>query len=153
MTTNMTTTETLTVNVAAVRRFWEGFNTHNLDLWDEVCAPAFINHDSSLPTPDADLSSIKQTIQTLLLTAFPDMQSEEQDLVAQGDKVVVRRIWRGTHRGELMGLAPTGKAVSCTGMALSQLREGKLVEQWVNFDLMSLLQQVGALPAPPQGDH
>jgi predicted ester cyclase len=149
----MTTPDNRTANVAAVRRFWQGFNTHNLDLWDEVCAPEFINHDASLPTPDADLATIKQTIQTLLLTAFPDIQAEEQDLVAQGDKVVVRRIWRGTHRGELMGLAPTGKAVSCTGMALSRLREGKLVEQWVNFDLLSLLQQVGALPAPPQGDR
>ena len=55
----MTITTNLTANIAAIQRFWQGFNAHNLDIWDEVCAPGFVNHDPGLPTPDADLVTIK----------------------------------------------------------------------------------------------
>lgn len=140
----MTTTETKTANLAAIRRFWDGFNSHNLDIWDEVCALDFINHDPGLPTPDADLPTTKQTIAHLMFGAFPDMQASEEDLFADGDKVVTRRTLQRTHQGELMGMAPIGKAVSVGGVWLSHLRNGKIVEQWVYFDLLGLLRQVGA---------
>lgn len=78
--------------------------------------------------------------------AFPDLQAIEQDLFADGDKVVTRRTLRGTHQGELMGIAPTGKTVSVDGVWLSHLHHGKLVEQWVYFDLLGLLRQIGAKP-------
>jgi hypothetical protein len=138
------TTET---NVAAVRRFWEGFNAHNLDIWDTVCSTGFVNHDPGLPTPDADLPILKQTIAGLL-AAFPDIQSSEDDLIAAGDRVVVRRTMRGTHQGAFMGVAPTGKAVTFTGIWLARLSEGKLAEQWVGFDALGLLRQMGAIPVP-----
>ena len=132
----------VTEDMATIRRFWEGFNSHNLDIWDEVCAPGFINHDPGLPTPDADLATIKQTIANLMFGAFPDLQAIEQDLFADGDKVVTRRILRGTHRGEFMGIAPTGKEVSAGGVWLSHLSDGKIKEQWVYFDALGLLHQV-----------
>lgn len=81
-----------------------------------------------------------------MFSAFPDMQAIEQDLFADGDKVVTRRILQGTHQGEFMGIAPTGKAVTAGGVWLSHLRNGKLVEQWVYFDVLGLLHQVGANP-------
>ena len=140
------TTENAVINVATIRRFWDGFNSHNLDIWDEVCAPDFLNHDPGLPTPDVDLATIKQTIAQLMFGAFPDMQAIEQDLFADGDKVVTRRILQGTHQGESMGIAPTGKAVIAGGVWLSHLRDGKIKEQWVYFDALGLLQQVGAKP-------
>lgn len=142
----MTTTENSTANLATIQRFWEGFNSHNLDIWDEVCAPGFLNHDPGLPTPDADLATIKQAIAHLMFGAFPDMQALEEDLFAAGDKVVTRRTLRGTHLGELMGIAPTGKLVTAGGVWLSHLRDGKMVEQWVYFDLLAILHQVGAKP-------
>lgn len=142
----MTTNENKTINIAAIRRFWEGFNSHNLNIWDEVCAPNFRNHDPGLPTPDADLATIKQTIAHLMFGAFPDMQAIEEDLFADGDKVVTRRTLRGTHQGALMGVAPTGKVVTAGGIWLSHLRNGKIVEQWVYFDLLGLLRQIGAKP-------
>ena len=142
----MTSTADINANIAAIQRFWQGFNNHNLDLWDEVCAPNFINHDSGLPTPDADLATIKQTIAHLMFGAFPDMQAIEQDLIVDGDKVVTRRILRGTHQGEFMGIAPTGKAVTAGGVWLSHLSNVKLKEQWVYFDVLGLLHQVGAKP-------
>jgi len=134
-------------NVTAVRRFWDGFNAHNLAVWDEVCATTFVNHDPGLPTPDADLPTIKQTIGGML-TAFPDMQTSEDDLIAQDDTVVVRRTMRGTHQGEFMGIAPTGKAVTFTGMWLARLSDGRLDEQWVSFDALGLLRQLGTIPEP-----
>jgi ketosteroid isomerase-like protein len=140
----MSTTE----NIAAVRRFWQGFDMHDLDIWDEVCTPDFINHDAGLPTPDADLPTIKRTIAQLLLAAFPDMQSTELDLLADGDKVATRRLMRGTHQGEFMGIAPTGKEITFAGVWLAHLKGGKLKEQWVYFDTLGLLQQVGAVPTP-----
>src|SRR5689334_4080079 len=95
----MSISSNLTANVAAVQRFWQGFNTYDLDRWDEVCAPGFVNHHPGLPTPDTDLVTLKQTIAQLLFGAFPDLQSIEQDLIVDGDKVVTRRILRGTHQG------------------------------------------------------
>ena len=136
----------ISANIAAVQRFWQGFNTHNLDLWDEVCAEDFINHDPGLPTPEANLVTIKQTITQLLFGAFPDLQAIEQDLLVDGDKVVTRRILRGTHGGEFLGIAPTGKTVTAGGVWLSHLSGGKIKEQWVYFDALGLLHQVGAKP-------
>lgn len=140
------TTNDRTTNMAAVRRFWEGFNTHNLTIWGEVCSSDFINHDPGLPTPDADLTTIKQTITHLMFGAFPDMQAIEQELFADADKVVTRRLLQGTHRGEFMGIAPTGKEVTAGGVWLSHLSNGKITEQWVYFDALGLLHQIGAIP-------
>jgi predicted ester cyclase len=134
-------------NVSAVRSFWEGFNDHNLAVWDEVCAATFVNHDPGLPTPDADLATIKQTIGALL-SAFPDLRSTEDELIVAEDTVVVRRTMRGTHRGEFAGAAPTGNAVTFGGMWLTHLADSKLQEQWVSFDALGLLRQISALPAP-----
>lgn len=134
-------------NIATVRRFWEGFNAHELDVWDEVCTSDFINHDPGLPTPEADLSTIKRTIEALQ-SAFPDMTSAEEDLIVEGNKVVMRRILQGTHKGEFMGVAPTGRKVSLAGVWISHLSGGQIKEQWVCFDALGLLQQIGATPSP-----
>ena len=134
-------------NKAVVRRFWEAFNSHNLDGWDESCAANFINHDPGLPTPHADLPTLKQTI-GMLQTAFPDMKASEEDLISEGDRVVVRRTFRGTHKSEFMGVAPSGKEVEFTGIFVSRLSGDKIEEQWVVFDALGLLQQIGAGPGP-----
>ena len=133
-------------NVSAVRRFWDGFNNHDLAIWDEACAATFVNHDPGLPTPDADLATIKQTIGTLL-AAFPDLHSTEDELIAANDTVVVRRTMRGTHRSEFAGVAPTGNAVTFAGIWIAHVDGGKLQEQWVSFDALGLLRQIGAIPA------
>lgn len=134
-------------NVSAVRRFWDGFNDHDLAIWDEVCAATFVNHDPGLETPHADLTTIKQTIGELL-AAFPDLRSTEDELIVAEDTVVGRRTMRGTHRSEFAGVAPTGSAVTFGGIWLAHLDGGKLQEQWVNFDALGLLRQIGGIPAP-----
>ncbi len=138
-------------NKAAVRRFWEGFNDHNLDVWDEVCTPNFMNHDPSLPVPDADLATIKEIIGGLQ-AAFPDLNASEEDLVSEGDKIVVRRTFRGTHKGEFMGVPATAKEVTFAGIFISRLAGGKIEEHWAIFDALGLLQQIGGVPAPGQNE-
>ena len=76
------------------------------------------------------------------------MQSSEDDLIADGDAVVVRRTMRGTHQGEFMGFGPTGRAVTFSGIWLARLNGGRLQEQWVSFDALGLLRQLGAIPEP-----
>ncbi len=136
-------------NKAAVRRFWEGYNAHNLDVWDEVCTPNFINHDPALPVPDADLQTIKEIIGGML-AAFPDLTSSEEDLISDQDKIVVRRTFRGTHKGEFMGVAASGNEVVITGIFIVRLAGGKIEEQWVVFDALGLMQQIGGVPTPGQ---
>ena len=138
-------------NKAVVRRMWEGFNDHNLDIWDEVCSPYFINHDPSLPVPDADLPALKEIIGGLQ-AAFPDLKVSEEDLISEGDKIVVRLTFRGTHKGEFMGVAASAKEVTFTGTFISRLTGGKIDEHWAIFDALGLLQQIGGVPAPGQGE-
>jgi predicted ester cyclase len=144
----MAATTTMTATIAATQRFWQGFNTHNLELWDEVCAPDFVHHHPGLTTADADLVTTKRTVKQLILKVFPDLQSFEQDLLVDGDKVLTRRLLRGTHRGEFMGIAPTGKEVTAGGLWLAHFRNGKIKEQWVYFDVLGLLLQIGAFSMP-----
>lgn len=134
-------------NITSVRQFWAVFNSHDLNGWDALCASDYINHDAGLPTPDADLSTLKQTIGGLI-AAFPDMTATEEDLVAMGDKIAVRMTLSGTHQGEFMGVAGTGKHMAFGGVWLAHFSEGKYKEQWVYFDALGLLQQMGAIPAP-----
>ena len=63
------TSTSIESNIAAVRRFWDAFNAHSLAVWDEVCSASFVNHDPGLPTPDADLPTIKQAIGAMLAAA------------------------------------------------------------------------------------
>ena len=86
----------------------------------------------------------------MLFTAFPDLQFTIEDMVAEGDFVVVRHTTRGTHQGNFRGIPPTGKQVSGTGMFIDRIVNGKAVEQWINGDDLGLLQQLGVVPTPGQ---
>lgn len=88
--------------------------------------------------------TVKQTIQAMQ-AAFPDMSSTEEDIIAEGDKVVVRRTLRGTHKGDFMGIPASGKPINVSGVWLAHLTGGKIKEQWVYFDVMGMLRQIGAM--------
>jgi steroid delta-isomerase-like uncharacterized protein len=76
-------------------------------------------------------------------SAFPDLEVIVKDTVSEGDKVAARCVVRGTHRGEGIGIAPTGNPVEFTGMTIIRVRDGKIVEAWNNFDFMAMFEQVG----------
>jgi steroid delta-isomerase-like uncharacterized protein len=79
---------------------------------------------------------------------FPDVEIRAEDYIAEGDKVVKRWVFRGTHKGEYAGIPPTGKTVTLRGMTLYRLAGGKIKEMYWNYDVFGLLQQLGAIPAP-----
>jgi predicted ester cyclase len=83
--------------------------------------------------------------------AFPDLRFTVEDQVAEGDKVVTRWSSEGTHKGELMGIAPTGKhAAGVTGISIDRYLDGKFVEGWANWDTLGLMQKLGVIPAVAQ---
>ena len=114
---------------------------------DELTAAGFVNHDPADPTESRGPAGAKAFI-TGYRTAFPDLHITIEDVIADGDKVMMRWTSRGTHRGVLMGLAPTGKQVEVTGMSIDRFEDGKIAESWSNWDTLGLLRQLGASPAP-----
>ena len=79
---------------------------------------------------------------------LPGYWLKSDDMVAEGDKVAVRFTLHGTHKGEFMGVPPTGKRVSFQGLIIYQIKEGRIVDHWMQVDMVSFMQQIGALPAP-----
>ena len=86
----------------------------------------------------------------MLRVAFPDLHQTIEEQIAEGDKVAYRWTARGTHQGELMGLAPTGNRVLFTGISIARLSEGKIEEIWENYDALGMMQQIGAVPSPEE---
>jgi predicted ester cyclase len=136
-------------NKAKVRRLIEEFiNKGNLAVADEIFATNFVNYSPAAGTKP-DRQGIKQYI-TMLHTAFPDFHCMIRDLIAEGDKVVVRLTCRGTHRGEFMGISPTGRQGNVTAISILRFSGGKVVERWNNTDNLGLLQQLGVVSLPGQ---
>jgi steroid delta-isomerase-like uncharacterized protein len=126
------------------RVFEEAFNQGKLAVIDEVCAPNYVLYDPTGPvhTPEG----FKQFI-SVYRTAFPDLHFTIEDEIAEGDKVVMRWTSRGTHRGELMGIPPTGKQSTVTGITIARAAaNGKFEEVWNNLDTLGMLQQLGVIP-------
>ena len=131
-------------NKAHVRRGFEAVNQKNLAVFDELLTPDIVVHTAS--TTNQGLEAYKQVL-SMYMTAFPDLHFTIEDMIADGDTVVVRYTTRGTHQGNFMGIPPTGKQVSGTGIFIDRIVNGKAVEQWINGDDLGLLQQLGVVPA------
>jgi steroid delta-isomerase-like uncharacterized protein len=135
-------------NKAAVRHFWEDhLITGNATLCEKEFAPDAVNHDPSSPPVPPGPEGIAQLI-TQYRAAFPDLTATIGDMIAEGDKVAYRLTFRGTHQGELMGTPTTGKQVTYTGLGIDKVVNGKIMEMWLNFDALGMLQQVGGVPSP-----
>jgi predicted ester cyclase len=132
-------------NKTLVHRFFEEFaNQGNLAVADDLFVPEYVHHfpDEDIHGPDG----MKQ-LDKGLRTAFPDWHISTDDVIAEGDKVVVRYTMHGTHQGEGFDIAPTGKRVVYTGIDIIHIADGKIVEQWTEIDALGLLQQLGLVPA------
>ena len=125
----------------------EVFNRGNMSFADEFFAPNFVEHEELPPGIPRDGEGVKQ-LTTMLHSAFPDFKATIDDIVAEGDKVVIRQTWSGSHKGEFMGIPPTGRSVSFGVIDILRIADGKCVEHWGQMDSMSLMQQLGAIPAP-----
>lgn len=135
-------------NIAAERHYYvELWEKHNLDILDERIAENFLQHNPFLPGQAPGREGFRQTI-TRIFTAFPDIQSNIEDIFADGDKLSVRWSVRGTHRGTFMGIPPTNKSVTSAGIDIVRYVEGKRAEIWGQWDALGLLQQLGVVPTP-----
>ena len=135
-------------NKTIVRRFEELFNEKQVDRADEFVAPDYIDH-GALPGQAPGLDGAKQKW-AMYIAAIPDLRVPIEDMVAEGDKVVVRWTAEGTQRGELLGIPPTGKRLRFSGISIYRLAEGKVAEVWEQFDRLGLMQQHGVIPTPGQ---
>jgi steroid delta-isomerase-like uncharacterized protein len=132
---------------AISRRFLEeAFNSGKLDVVDDLVAPEFVNHDAALPEPTVGIEAAKASINGYR-EAFPDLRLTVEQQLAEGELVTTRWSARGTHQGELMGMAATGKQATVTGITIDRIVEGRLVESWTSWDTLGLMQQLGVIPA------
>lgn len=136
-------------NKALVRRFVEEISKGSLALFDELYADCVYY---SPTTGELKGESLRRFLASLL-SAFPDGRWTVEDQVAEGDKVVTRWSFSGTHQGELMGIAPTGKHVTGSGIVIDRIVEGKVVEEREEWDTLGMMQQIGAVPPLGKGEE
>jgi steroid delta-isomerase-like uncharacterized protein len=132
-------------NMSTVRHFNDAFSAGDLDGASAVFAPDAVVHNSGAPDP-LNFDGFKQLC-NVFLTAFPGGKLVIEDLIVDGDKVVSRVTFRGTHTGDLMGIPPTGRSVTVSAMIIDKFANGKIVESWRLFDQMAMMQQLGVIPA------
>ncbi len=125
-------------------RVWEEvWHEGNLAGIDELFAPDFVRHDPGreIHGPEENRKFIQS-----FRAAFPDLRFTVEDQIAEGDKVCVRYRFHGTNSGTFQGRPATQKQVVYSGVLIYRIANGKIAEQWTEFDLMGLLRQLGILP-------
>jgi steroid delta-isomerase-like uncharacterized protein len=136
-----------TDNKAVIRRHIEEiFNKGNAAAIDEFIAPTFVMRAVSPEFPELKGREGFKEFFTATRTGFPDSQWTVEDMVAEGDKVAAHWTFRGTHRGDYIGIAPTGKHVVVTVTTFYRIADGKIEEIWGDADALGLMQQLGGVP-------
>jgi steroid delta-isomerase-like uncharacterized protein len=126
-------------NKALVRRFVDEVQSGgNTDLIDKLCSAEFVNH-SAPPSLPADREGIK-ILTAMFRGAFPDSYFTVEDMIAEGDKVVTRKTFHGTHEGEFMGIPPTGRTVNVSLIDVVRISDGLVVEHWSVGDDLGMMQ-------------
>jgi steroid delta-isomerase-like uncharacterized protein len=129
-------------NTAVLHRAVDAWNRGDYDAYLDLYAP-----DVVYAGVGSGLESVSQFYRPFW-SAFPGGQLMLDQEIAEGDKLAVRFHFDAEHRGELMGIPPTGKAVTLSGITILRFADGKCVERWSQSDFLGLLQQLGAIPAP-----
>ncbi len=132
-------------NKAIVCEFIEAYNERKLNLIDSFVSPDYVDHSNNVGR-----EGLKQLIAGGL-NAFPDWHETIEDIIAEGDKVWVRLTYTGTHKGEFMGLSPTGKKIEAKAVDIYRIVNGKLAEYWNVTDNINILKQVGAIDVTENG--
>lgn len=117
----------------------------NLAAVDQLYSDNCVFHDLGSPEDIRGREGLKQFARAYR-TACPDLKCTIEDVVAEGDKVALRWVSRGTHKGDLLGIAPTGKQVTFRGIQMQRISNGKIEEEWAGFNTLGALQEIGAVP-------
>jgi len=135
-------------HAATLRRFYELINAGDIDGFGELLADDFVEHEETpglAPTKDGVKAFFR-----MQMAAFPDLHFHVEDVLASGDKVVARARITGTHKGELMGIPPTGKSIDVPLIDIIRFGDDGLArEHWGVFDAMAMMQQLGVVPDGP----
>jgi steroid delta-isomerase-like uncharacterized protein len=136
-------------NEATSKRFTEAVNSGDTELIaktiDELIAP-----DALIGTPlpiEATGAELAKQLFALLLRAYPDLHITVEDLIAESAKVVSRNTVTGTHRGEHLGVPPTGKSVTYNEVIIARFADSRIAQTWAVVDVLSQMRQLGAIPA------
>ena len=137
-------------NKALVRGWWDAFNQKTAaNTVEEFYAADYVLHDPSQPEPVRGVEGVRAFV-AAIASAFPDVHCTIDDMLTDGDKVVQRVTARGTQQGEFQGIPPTGKSIEIWLIVISRIANGKIAEEWQLVDTLSMLQQLGVVPAPGQ---
>jgi steroid delta-isomerase-like uncharacterized protein len=120
-----------------------------LDAAQEIVTPDFVLHDPNIPEEPRGPEGLKQFV-SMYRNVFPDLNFTIEEQIGEGEKVGTRWVAHGTHQGELMGLAPTGKRVTVRAFTLQRFSGGKIAEDWAHYDALGMMRQIGAIPEPGQ---
>jgi len=135
-------------HAATLRRFYDLINAGDVEALGQVLADDFVDHEEIpglAPTKEGVIALFR-----MYIAAFPDLRMDPEDVLASGDKVVARIRATGTHKGEFMGMPATGKSIDVQGIDIIRLDDdGRAREHWGVFDVMKMMQQLGAVPGPP----
>ncbi len=133
-------------NLRIARQSWDAWNAHDVDGVLKVLDEKHVWETDTLPAPVVGRDGYRQAMQ-MYLTAFPDLRFSIDQLLSSGDYTVTRYTATGTHRGDLMGIAPTNGRGETHGCTIAEIKNGKVVHTWVYWDTGHLLRQLGVLPA------
>jgi steroid delta-isomerase-like uncharacterized protein len=128
------------------RFFEEVYTKKNLAALEEFIAPSHIDHSAAAAGLEVGPEGSRQAI-GIMLTAFPDLHVMIEDMIAEGDRVVVRMTMRGTQQGAFGSIPPTGKQVAISTIDIVRIEGGKIAEEWGIDDMLGMLQQLGLVPA------
>ena len=133
-------------NKATSRTFYkELFNRGNLAAAEEIVTPDFVLHDPNIPEQPRGPDGLKRYVASYR-EAFPDIEFAIEDQVAEGEHAATRWVARGTHQGELMGIAPTGRRAEVRAFTLHRFLGGKIAEDWAHYDALDVVRQLGVVP-------
>jgi steroid delta-isomerase-like uncharacterized protein len=135
---------TLSDNIEIITRFELAFRQGDQATIDELCDPGLVDHN---PAPDHEptLAGFKHKT-AYFCSIFPDLKEDLQDIIASGDTVATRWVIGGSLRQEFMGIPAAGQAIRVEGMNFYRLKDGRVTDIWTQFDGVTMLQQLGAIP-------
>jgi len=122
----------------------EVFNKGNMNAIDELLSPNIVEHNP-FPGQGPGVQGFKKGM-TELRQAFPDLHVTVDDMLADGDKVVIRSTMTGTNKGKFMNMPATGKQIKVDGIDIVRIKDGKAVDHWGVTDIMTMMQQLGVVP-------
>jgi len=138
-------------NKAIARQFGEEvFNQGNTGAIDQLTASNFIEHNDLPPGLPSGREGVKAML-TMLHGAFPDFHATIDDIVAEGDRVVVRATWDGTQKGEFLGIPASGKHFTIPVIDIMRIGDSKVMEHWSVIDRLGMIEQLGTVPVPGLG--